>query len=70
MYWIPDGAASVYFSLAGVILVSAHSYFSFMNVYGQGWFKTLVKFNLIGLLYSQLLLFAIILELLVSVYTY
>ena len=70
MYWLPEGSATFYFVLSGFILVTAHSYLSFLNVYGQGWFKTLVKFNLIGFLYLWLLLFAVLIEMVFSVYTY
>jgi hypothetical protein len=69
MYWLPEGAAgwTIFISF---ILVSTHSYLSFMNVYGQKWFKTFVKFNLIGFLYGWLLLAAILVEMFFSVATY
>lgn len=70
MYWLPSGAATTYTLLGGIILVSTHSYLSFLNVYEQGWFKTFVKFNMIGFLYTILLLFAVFVEIIVSVYTY
>lgn len=70
MYWLPEGSVSTWTIYIAVVLVSAHSYFSFLNVYGQKWFKTLVKFNLIGFLYGWLLLAAIIIEMLFSVVTY
>ncbi|PIQ46926.1 MAG: hypothetical protein COW03_18105 [Cytophagales bacterium CG12_big_fil_rev_8_21_14_0_65_40_12] len=34
------------------ILVSTYVYISFLNVYKQGWFKTLIKFNIVGFIYS------------------
>jgi hypothetical protein len=43
---------------------------SFLKVYGQGWFKTLVKFNLIGFLYTWLLVLAVFVEIFFSVLTY
>ncbi|RLD20344.1 MAG: hypothetical protein DRI71_10500 [Bacteroidetes bacterium] len=69
MYWLPTGAGgwAIFISL---ILVSTHSYMSFLKVYGQGWFKTLVKFNVIGLLYSFLLIFALLVEMFFAVATY
>lgn len=70
MYWLPDGAVSNLFVLGGFVVVTTYSYLSFLNVYGQGWFKTLVKFNLIGFLYFWLLLLAVFIEMIVSVYTY
>ena len=70
LYWLPSGAATTYTILGGMVLVSTHSYLSFLNVYEQGWFKTFVKFNMIGFLYAILLLFAVFVEIIVSVYTY
>jgi len=69
MYWLPEGTGgwTLFISL---VVVSTHSYFSFLKVYGQGWFKTFVKFNLIGFLYNLLLVFAVFLELLFSVATF
>lgn len=69
MYWVPDGGIFWVLFLS-LILVSAHSYFSFLNVYGQGWFKTLVKFNIIGLIYAFLLFIALLVEMFFSVATY
>jgi hypothetical protein len=34
------------------VLVSTYVYISFLNVYKQGWFKTLIKFNIVGFIYS------------------
>lgn len=69
-YWLPVGAFSDFLVLGGFIAVSTYSYISFLNVYKQGWFKTLVKFNIIGFLYFWLLLLAVMIEMIVSVYTY
>ncbi|UJP64705.1 DUF3667 domain-containing protein [Mongoliitalea daihaiensis] len=44
------------------ILVSIYAYFSMKKVYGQGWFKTLVKFLFLGLFYLLFLLLGLILE--------
>lgn len=69
MYWLPEGAGgwAIFISF---ILLSTHSYMSFLKVYGQGWFKTLVKYNIIGFLYTWLLLFALFAEIFFSVLTY
>ena len=69
MYWLPQGAG-VWAIFISFILVSTHSYLSFLKVYGQGWFKTLVKYNLIGFLYTWLLLFGLLIEIFFSVATY
>jgi hypothetical protein len=70
MYWVPEASASTWTILISMVLVSTHSYLSFLNVYGQHWFKTFVKFNVIGFLYSWLLLAAILIEMFFSVATY
>lgn len=70
MYWVPEGSASFWTIFLSMVLVSTHSYFSFLNVYGQKWFKTFMKFNIIGFLYSWLLLAAILIEMFFSVATY
>ena len=69
MYWLPVGAGgwAIFISF---ILVSTHSYFSFLRVYGQGWFKTLIKFNLIGFIYFWLLTLGLFAEMFFSVATY
>ena len=69
MYWLPDGAGgwAVFISF---ILVSTHSYLSFLKVYQQGWFKTLIKFNFIGFVYFWLLILGLFAEIFFSVATY
>jgi hypothetical protein len=69
MYWLPEGGG-FWAILISFILVTTHSYLSFLKVYKQGWFKTLVKYNLIGFLYTWLLLFAVAVEIFFSVLTY
>ena len=69
MYWLPQGGG-FWAILISFFLVSTHSYLSFLKVYGQGWFKTLVKYNVIGFLYTWLLLLAVFTEIFFSVLTY
>ena len=69
MYWLPEGAG-IWAILISFFLVSTHSYLSFLRVYRQGWFKTLVKYNVIGFLYTWLLLLAVFTEIFFSVLTY
>ena len=52
------------------ILVSTYAYISFLRVYKQHWFKTLVKFNIQGLLYSFILMFAFAAEMAISFLLY
>ncbi|MCO6357734.1 DUF3667 domain-containing protein [Roseivirga pacifica] len=37
------------------VLASTYTYISFLKVYKQGWFKTLIKFNIVGFVYLFLL---------------
>ncbi|UII20671.1 DUF3667 domain-containing protein [Fulvivirga ligni] len=43
--------ASTIVTLLGFIIASVYAYISFLKVYKQGWFKTLVKFKIVGWLY-------------------
>ncbi|MCX2742485.1 DUF3667 domain-containing protein [Mangrovivirga sp. M17] len=52
------------------ILVSTYSYISFIRVYKQGWFKTFVKFNILGYFYISFLLIAFLIELMLSLYLF
>ncbi len=52
--------------LMSFIGVSSYAFISFMNVYHQKWFKTLVKFNLVGLVYFFLISFFFVSELFLS----
>jgi hypothetical protein len=44
------------------ILVSIYAYFSMKKVYGQGWFKTLLKFLFLGFFYGFFLLLGLVIE--------
>ena len=68
MYWFPD--AAFWIILVSFLLVCFHSYRSFLKVYDQKWFKTLVKFLITGFVYSWLLLTAVLIEMFFSVVTY
>lgn len=52
------------------VLVSTYVYISFLKVYGQGWFKTLVKFNIVGFTYSIFLQLFFYLEIFISFWFY
>jgi len=51
------------------ILVSTYAYFSIKKISGQGWFKTLMKFLILGIFYLTVLSLAIVLELYYSLIT-
>ncbi|MEO1051611.1 MAG: DUF3667 domain-containing protein [Bacteroidota bacterium] len=48
------------------ILVSIYAYVSFLRVYGQHWFKTFIKYNLVGMVYGTTLSIALLIEVIVS----
>lgn len=58
--------------IAGVffILTTTYAYISFLKVYQQGWFKTLIKFWIVGLVYSFLLNTFFFIELMISFWYY
>lgn len=65
-YWTEsEGLRS---SLTGIsfIIVSTYTFISFLKVYKQHWFKTLIKFNLVGIVYGSLIMTFFIAEMLIS----
>jgi len=52
------------------VLVSTYVYISFLKVYKQGWFKTLIKFNIVGFVYAFFLQIFFYLEIFVSFWYY
>ncbi|QCK14718.1 DUF3667 domain-containing protein [Mangrovivirga cuniculi] len=63
-----DLSASI--ALYAFILVTTYSYISFLNVYKQGWFKTLIKFNILGFFYISFLQIAFAIEIILSLYLF
>jgi hypothetical protein len=60
-------------AIVGVIFfigVSTYVYISFLNVYKQHWFKTLIKFNIVGFIYVNLLLIFFGTEIFISFWYY
>ena len=68
MYWFTEAAFWIIF--ISVILVTVHSYFSFLNVYEQKKWKSFFKFSIISIVYSLMLFTALIGELFLSVVLY
>lgn len=58
--------------LSGIFFigVSTYVYASFLKVYGQGWFKTLIKFNIVGFVYSIFLYIFFFVEVFISFWYY
>lgn len=52
------------------VLTSTYAYISFLKVYKQGWFKTLVKFNIVGFIYVFFLQVFFYLEVFISFWYY
>jgi len=65
-YYIESDSLSSWVNFFSFITVSTYAYVSFLKVYKQHWFKTLVKFNLQGLVYSFLLVLFFTFEMAVS----
>ncbi|AHM59553.1 hypothetical protein D770_06450 [Flammeovirgaceae bacterium 311] len=51
---------------AAFLIVTIYAFFSIKKVYGQGWWRTLMKFNILGFLYFMTLLFAVMAEVAIS----
>ncbi|WP_420387608.1 DUF3667 domain-containing protein [Roseivirga sp.] len=52
------------------VITSTYAYISFLKVYKQGWFKTLVKFNIVGFIYVFFLQVFFYLEVFISFWYY
>ncbi|MTI20942.1 DUF3667 domain-containing protein [Fulvivirga sp. RKSG066] len=50
----------------GFILVSTYAFISFLKVYKQHWFKTLIKFNIVGGIYMFAIMIFFMMELAIS----
>lgn len=66
LYVFEDEDYASYFGIASFLIVSTYAYISFLRVYKQHWFKTLVKFNLTGGIYMMCIFVFFIAELLIS----
>ena len=65
-----SNGVSDWINLISFILVSTYAYISFLKVYKQHWFKTLVKFNIHGFLYATILMFFFAAEMVISFLMY
>lgn len=67
MFWVIESdLLQGWLAFIAFAMVSLNAYLSFKKVYGQHWFKTLVKFWVTGFAYLYLLLFALLLEIFIS----
>ena len=69
-FYIPSDSVSVLINTLIFILVSTYTFISFLRVYRQHWFKTLVKFNLAGFIYLNIIIMFFFLEIAISVLMY
>jgi len=65
--WILGEDSAAILSFVAFLIVTVYAWKSFRKVYSQGWFKTLLKFSVTGVLYLALVSVFFISELLISV---
>lgn len=70
LYAIDDEDWNSLFGSISFILVSTYAYISFLRVYKQHWFKTLIKFNITGMIYLFLIFTFFMAELVISMFFY
>ena len=63
---IDDEDYASYIGIGAFLIVSTYAFISFLRVYKQGWFKTLVKFNLTGATYVTCIFVFFLVELVIS----
>ncbi len=63
---IEDEDLSSYVGIASFLIVSTYAFISFLRVYKQHWFKTLIKFNMTGAIYMTCIFVFFLAELLIS----
>ncbi len=70
VYAISDEDNAAIFGMLSFIVVSTYAYLSFLKVYKQHWFKTLIKFNVTGMIYLSCIFIFFITEIVVSFLLY
>lgn len=70
MFYVLDGPARWVLFTLSFLIVSTYAFISFMRVYKQHWFKTLIKFNIAGYVYLFFIFFFLAGEMLISMLTY
>jgi len=53
-------------NIIAFFIVSAYAFISFLRVYGQHWFKTFIKFNVVGIVYCAAIFVFFLMEMLIS----
>ncbi|UII32425.1 DUF3667 domain-containing protein [Fulvivirga ulvae] len=70
IYAIENEGMQTTVGFIGFLIVSAYAYFSFLRVYQQHWFKTLIKFNIAGFIYMSCISIFLTCEMLLSMLFY
>lgn len=69
-YFIQDEDNASVFGLISFLIVSTYAFISFLRVYRQHWFKTLIKFNVTGYIYVICIFIFFLTELAISFLLY
>ena len=70
LYIINGEDSAAVFGFVGFLVVSTYAFISFLRVYKQHWFKTLIKFNITGYIYVVCILIFFLTELIISFLLY
>ncbi len=70
LYIINGEDSAAVFGFVGFLVVSTYAFISFLRVYKQHWFKTLIKFNITGYIYVVCILIFFLTELVISFLLY
>lgn len=70
LYGIEDEDWQGFFAVVSFIVVSTYAFVSFLKVYKQHWFKTFIKFNVVGFVYLFFIFTFFLGELLISMFFY
>ncbi|MEM7109420.1 MAG: DUF3667 domain-containing protein [Bacteroidota bacterium] len=65
-FFVEDEDLDNYIGISAFLIVSTYAFISFLRVYKQHWFKTLIKFNLTGAIYITCIFVFFLAELLIS----
>ena len=70
IYLIENENVQSYLSIGAFAMVTIYSFISFLKVFSQHWFKTLVKFSLTGFVYTTAIFVFFLIEMILSLLLY
>lgn len=70
LYAVQQEEFKILVGIISFILVSTYAYISFLKVYKQHWFKTWIKFNVVGIIYNFLIFTFFVAEMMISIFFY